>query len=74
MKPEKAQFPDCDSCGKPIIGKVNTVNTRGLGSTQSFHSTPEECESAELRPFARRRSASKLDKGALITGTKDRER
>ena len=73
MKPEKAQFPDCDSCGKPIIGKVNTVNTRGL-STQSFHSTPEECATAERLPIARQRSSSRIDKGSIITGTRDRER
>jgi hypothetical protein len=47
MKPSKKQFDinHCDSCGKPILGKVNSVSNSRLG-TQHFHADPMDCASA----------------------------
>jgi hypothetical protein len=47
MKPSKKQFDihRCDSCGKPILGKTNTVANSKLGS-QTFHADPMDCASA----------------------------
>lgn len=47
MKPSKKQFDvdTCDSCGKPILGKVNSVPNSKIGM-QSFHADPMDCASA----------------------------
>lgn len=73
MKPTSEQFPTCDSCGKPIAGKVNEVKTRGARGNNVFHSTPEECAAANPpRP-----AGSIRPKGTplanKITGVKDSE-
>ena len=72
MKPTSEQFPSCDSCGKPIAGKVNEVKTRGLTRSNRFHSTPEECASANPGPTDRRRPKG-TPLANKITGVKDTE-
>ena len=72
MKPTSGQFPSCDSCGKPIAGKVNEVSTRGARGSNVFHSTPEECASANPGPSDRRRPKG-TQLANKITGAKDTE-
>jgi hypothetical protein len=74
MNPDKGQFPSCDSCGKPIAGKVKEVKTRGARGNNVFHSTPEECASANPGPTDPRDRRQKVARLAnKITGVKDAE-
>jgi hypothetical protein len=74
MKPDKEQFPSCDSCGKPIAGEVNEVKTRGARGSNVFHKTPEECATAApgRKPLPNRPKGTPL-LANKITGIKDSE-
>ena len=45
MKPKDEQFKTCNNCGRPITGKVKSVNTK-IGATQHFHESGEDCAGA----------------------------
>ena len=67
MKPKDEQFKTCNNCGRPITGKIKSVNTN-VGGTMHFHESGEDCAGApdkSPKPRVGRPDADKRRRAAM---------